>query len=198
MAGYMNFTLSRAPNENWVDDGRPDCFYRSNCQELFYESFCFRFYRSNLKKGFTKASFPAIQIFFQRVPWPRREFHTCTLVIMGKNLFHILLLCQNLNQTNRHIFALRLLFVIVFEHFVFGVCKMIDFGVPDIPESLDIKVGTIFVDWQNHQITFNWSGIKPISIFAMLPPTQIKREKFLAKRALQDMVEARPAKTEAT
>merc|ERR1719402_1847378 len=28
MAGYMNFTLSRAPNENWVDEGRPDCFYR--------------------------------------------------------------------------------------------------------------------------------------------------------------------------
>ena len=39
MAGYMNFTLSRAPNENWVDEGGPDCFYRSNCHELFYESF---------------------------------------------------------------------------------------------------------------------------------------------------------------
>ena len=42
---------------------------------------------------------------------------------------------------SRYIFALRLLFVIIFEHFVFGVCKLIDFGVPDIPESLDIKVG---------------------------------------------------------
>ena len=30
--------------------------------------------------------------------------------------------------------------MIIFEHFVFGVCKLIDFGVPDIPESLDIKV----------------------------------------------------------
>ena len=38
MAGYMNFTLSRAPNENWVDEGGPDCFYRLNCQELFYQS----------------------------------------------------------------------------------------------------------------------------------------------------------------
>ena len=28
MAGYMNFTLSRAPNEHWVDEGLPDCFYR--------------------------------------------------------------------------------------------------------------------------------------------------------------------------
>ena len=54
MAGYMNFTLSRAPNENWVDEGGPDCFYRSNCQELFYESLCFCFYRSNLKKNLSK------------------------------------------------------------------------------------------------------------------------------------------------
>ena len=101
MAGYMNFTLSRAPNENWVDEGGPDCFYRSNCQELFYESFCFRFYRSNLKKGFTKASFPAIQIFFQRVPWPRREFHTCTLVIIGKNLFFIFYNLLSKSKSNK-------------------------------------------------------------------------------------------------
>ena len=45
----------------------------------------------------------------------------------------------------RYIFALRLLFVIIFEHFVFGVCKLIDFGVPDIPESLDIKVGNTMI-----------------------------------------------------
>ena len=76
---------------------------------------------------------------------------------------------------NRFIFALRLLFVIIFEHFVFGVCKLIDFGVPDIPESLDIKVMIL-------------SKCLPFH------PKQIKREKFLAKRALQDMVEARPAK----
>ena len=79
----------------------------------------------------------------------------------------------------RYIFALRLLFVIIFEHFVFGVCKLIDFGVPDIPESLDIKVGN--------------NDLKDF-IFAIFQPKQIKREKFLAKRALQDMVEARPAK----
>ena len=30
--------------------------------------------------------------------------------------------------------------MIVFEHVVFGVCKLIDILVPDIPESLDIKV----------------------------------------------------------
>ena len=77
----------------------------------------------------------------------------------------------------RYIFALRLLFVIIFEHFVFGVCKLIDFGVPDIPESLDIKVGN--------------NCFKYVSYFHL---KQIKREKFLAKRALQDMVEARPAK----
>ena len=144
MAGYMNFTLSRAPNENWVDEGGPDCFYRSNCQELFYESLCFCFYRSNLKKNFTKASLKAINtnIFISEGS------------VTTKGISHLYTgnywkesdLCQILNQTIRHIFALRLLFVIVFEHFVFGVCKMIDFGVPDIPESLDIKVGNIFVD----------------------------------------------------
>ena len=36
MAGYMNFTLSRAPNENWVDEGLPDCFYRLWGQRFFY------------------------------------------------------------------------------------------------------------------------------------------------------------------
>ena len=67
--------------------------------------------------------------------------------------------------------------MIIFEHFVFGVCKLIDFGVPDIPESLDIKVEN-----------------KDLKDFSFSPKKQIKREKFLAKRALQDMVEARPAK----
>jgi len=51
------------------------------------------------------------------------------------------------------ILALKFAFVIVFEHLVFGVCKLIDILVPDIPESLDIKV---------------------------------KRERYLAKEALQD------------
>ena len=40
-----------------------------------------------------------------------------------------------------------------FQHVVFGVCRLIDLVVPDIPESLDIK---------------------------------IKRERYLAKEALQD------------
>ena len=52
-----------------------------------------------------------------------------------------------------YILALKFAFVIIFEHFVFGVCKLIDIMVPDIPESLDIK---------------------------------IKRERYLAKEALQD------------
>ena len=51
------------------------------------------------------------------------------------------------------ILALKFAFVIIFEHVVFGVCKLIDVVVPDIPESLDIKV---------------------------------KRERYLAKEALQD------------
>ncbi|XP_023701847.1 anoctamin-7 isoform X2 [Cryptotermes secundus] len=49
--------------------------------------------------------------------------------------------------------AVRLAFVIVFEHVVFGICRMIDVLVPDIPESLELK---------------------------------IKRERYLAKQALQD------------
>ena len=51
------------------------------------------------------------------------------------------------------VLALKLSFVIIFEHVVFGICKLIDLLVPDIPESLDIKV---------------------------------KRERYLAKEALQD------------
>ncbi|CAH1775497.1 unnamed protein product [Owenia fusiformis] len=52
-----------------------------------------------------------------------------------------------------HLLALRLGFVILFEHIVFGIGRLIDFMVPDVPESLEIK---------------------------------IKREKYLAKQALQD------------
>ena len=48
--------------------------------------------------------------------------------------------------------AVKFAFVIIFEHVVFGVCKLIDILVPDIPASLDIK---------------------------------IKRERYLAKEALQ-------------
>ncbi len=51
------------------------------------------------------------------------------------------------------IIGLKLSFVIIFEHLVFGICRLIDLVVPDIPESLDIK---------------------------------IKRERFLAKEALQE------------
>nr|XP_045606846.1 anoctamin-7-like isoform X2 [Procambarus clarkii] len=36
--------------------------------------------------------------------------------------------------------AIRLGFVIVFEHVVFGVCRMIDILVPDVPQSLEIKM----------------------------------------------------------
>lgn len=39
-----------------------------------------------------------------------------------------------------HLVAIRLFFVIVFEHFVFGVCKLIDILVPDVPESLSLKM----------------------------------------------------------
>ena len=59
----------------------------------------------------------------------------------------------HLTPVHWYILALKFAFVIIFEHFVFGVCKLIDIMVPDIPESLDIK---------------------------------IKRERYLAKEALQD------------
>ena len=38
------------------------------------------------------------------------------------------------------ILAVKFAFVIIFEHVVFGVCKLIDILVPDIPASLDIKI----------------------------------------------------------
>ncbi|KAK3105042.1 hypothetical protein FSP39_015898 [Pinctada imbricata] len=36
--------------------------------------------------------------------------------------------------------AVRLGFVILFEHVVFGICKLIDFLVPDVPEALELKI----------------------------------------------------------
>ncbi|KAK3592593.1 hypothetical protein CHS0354_001760 [Potamilus streckersoni] len=39
-----------------------------------------------------------------------------------------------------HLLAVRLTFVIVFEHVVFGICHLIDILVPDVPESLELKI----------------------------------------------------------
>ncbi|XP_047474777.1 anoctamin-7-like isoform X1 [Penaeus chinensis] len=36
--------------------------------------------------------------------------------------------------------AIRLSFVIVFEHVVFGICRLIDILVPDVPQSLELKM----------------------------------------------------------
>ncbi|KAK2192818.1 hypothetical protein NP493_22g05054 [Ridgeia piscesae] len=36
--------------------------------------------------------------------------------------------------------CVRLAFVIVFEHVVFGICRLIDIMVPDIPQSLELKI----------------------------------------------------------
>merc|ERR1719336_400732 len=94
MDGYVMFTLTKAPAENWVNEGRPDCYYR----------------------GFRDEE-------------------------------------GNLTPVHWYILTLKFAFVIIFEHFVFGICKLIDIMVPDIPYTLDIK---------------------------------IKRERYLAKQALQE------------
>ncbi|XP_023932129.1 anoctamin-7 isoform X5 [Lingula anatina] len=39
-----------------------------------------------------------------------------------------------------HLIAIRLAFVIVFEHVVFGICRLIDVLVPDVPEVLELKI----------------------------------------------------------
>lgn len=39
-----------------------------------------------------------------------------------------------------HLFAIRLAFIIVFEHVVFGINHIIDILVPDIPEALELKI----------------------------------------------------------
>ncbi|XP_075425668.1 anoctamin-7 isoform X2 [Ascaphus truei] len=46
----------------------------------------------------------------------------------------------NLTLDYWNLMAIRLAFVIVFEHVVFLLARMIDFMVPDIPESVEIKV----------------------------------------------------------
>jgi len=35
---------------------------------------------------------------------------------------------------------LLLMLVTMIQHVVFGVCRLIDFVVPDVPESLDLKI----------------------------------------------------------
>ncbi|KAL8574872.1 hypothetical protein ACOMHN_044894 [Nucella lapillus] len=39
-----------------------------------------------------------------------------------------------------HLLAVRLGFVIAFEHVVFGICRLIDILVPDVPEALELKI----------------------------------------------------------
>ena len=41
-------------------------------------------------------------------------------------------------QTNQIRFIAK--FNFLFQHVVFGICRCIDFLVPDIPETLDIKI----------------------------------------------------------
>ena len=36
--------------------------------------------------------------------------------------------------------AAKLAFVIVFEHVVFFICRMIDYTVPDIPETIQLRI----------------------------------------------------------
>lgn len=46
----------------------------------------------------------------------------------------------NLTLFYWELLAIRLGFVIIFEHVVFGICRLIDVLVPDIPESLETKI----------------------------------------------------------
>ncbi|XP_078065325.1 anoctamin-7-like isoform X2 [Mustelus asterias] len=46
----------------------------------------------------------------------------------------------NLSLTYWNLLAIRLAFIIVFEHVVFFIARMIDLLVPDIPEAVEIKV----------------------------------------------------------
>jgi len=46
----------------------------------------------------------------------------------------------NYTLTHWKLLAIKLTFVIVFEHFVFGIGGLIDFVVPDIPRALQLKI----------------------------------------------------------
>ena len=59
-------------------------------------------------------------------------------ILAFKLCFVIIFEVSNIKISGKHQLQYRKLFSL--QHFVFGVCKLIDIVVPDIPESLDIKM----------------------------------------------------------
>ena len=117
MDGYVRFTLSKSPAENWVDEGRVWLIWQKVInQEITLWSFYFQ--PECYYKGFRdeEGQLTPVHWYF----------------IYVFNLYFFCLV--------RYILTLKFAFVIIFEHFVFGVCKLIDIMVPDIPYSLDIKI----------------------------------------------------------
>ena len=98
MDGYVMFTLTKAPAENWVDVGRVNEEFG-----YIYLLMMFVFQPDCYYKGFRDEE-------------------------------------GNLTPVHWYILTLKFAFVIIFEHFVFGICKLIDVMVPDIPYTLDIKI----------------------------------------------------------
>ncbi|XP_055863941.1 anoctamin-7-like isoform X3 [Biomphalaria glabrata] len=96
--------------------------------------------------AFTSEFLPRL-IYQYQYQWTLHGYTNFTLAVSPEN---------TLNQTCRYrdfrepdgnhtmfywkLLAVRLAFVIVFEHVVFGICKMIDIMVPDIPEALEQKI----------------------------------------------------------
>ena len=45
-----------------------------------------------------------------------------------------------LTMTYWEVLAMKLIFIVVFEHFVFAFAKLVDFLLPDMPKHLQIKL----------------------------------------------------------
>ncbi|KAH9514072.1 Anoctamin-7 [Bulinus truncatus] len=96
--------------------------------------------------AFTSEFLPRL-IYQYQYQWSLHGYTNFTLAVSPEN---------TMNQTCRYrdfrepdgnhtmfywkLLAVRLAFVIVFEHVVFGICKLIDIMVPDIPETLELKI----------------------------------------------------------
>jgi anoctamin-7 len=96
--------------------------------------------------AFTSDFLPRLMYKYQ-YNWDMENYVNFTLAVAPKGVLHEGCRYKDFRDPDGQpslfywqLLCVRLLFVIIFEHIVFGICRLIDIMVPDVPESLEIKI----------------------------------------------------------
>ncbi|CAF1531934.1 unnamed protein product, partial [Didymodactylos carnosus] len=96
--------------------------------------------------AFTSEFLPRL-LYMYTVEWSMKDYTKFTLADAPSGTSEISCKYRDFRDSNGNLtvfywklLALRLFFVILFEHVVFGMCRIIDMLIPDVPKSLEIKI----------------------------------------------------------